>query len=192
MDQHNENISELVESLRQKEAMANAILGITSARRTAEAYKNDADQQEKRADQWQIAGVVSLALTALTALILPIYLGPGAGASWQDWLAFYALKGPFLGAFTALSVYALRQSSQHREREKDGRRLQNELTIFRPFIAELPEEEQAILVRQAVERYFPGHLLVEQPEGDERTNGGGTVTSVRVNGNATSARQARS
>ena len=80
---------------------------------------------------------------------------------------FFATRATLAVAIGGFAAFANKESGQHRKSERENRRLANELTTFRPFLAELSGEDSNEQVRQAVSRYYPGHQNASKPEETE-------------------------
>ena len=147
-----------LEFMKEQENRAREVLGITAATAAAGAYVEDADQQRKEADRWRRFAlsifVVLLGISSIAILADPI----GTDASAAEIVTYVAPRLP-IGIGLLATFYASRQSAHHRERERIARRLAVELTTFRPFIAELPEDQLRSEIREATRRYFRGVQL---------------------------------
>ncbi|MBM2826825.1 MAG: hypothetical protein HW403_889, partial [Dehalococcoidia bacterium] len=124
---------------------------------TAGAYLNDAQNQRGQAD---LLRVVSFVLGGVAAVfgyfsLLQLQLGPDAEVVTRIYQ--YAARTGILVLLVSFAVYAGRESSKHRSRENESKRLANQLSTFRPFLAELDSASRDDLVKGASERYFPGY-----------------------------------
>ena len=81
------------------------------------------------------------------------------------------MRTAIVGAVLALAGFAMRESGQHRSRETETKRLANELTTFRPFLAELDEDDRNQLVQEASLRYFPGYVVNKLGSSTARKDG---------------------
>ena len=70
---------------------------------------------------------------------------------------YYVTRTLIAGAVATIAGFAIKQSGHHRSRGDESKRLANQLSTFRPFLAEIDEVERNALVKEASERYFPGY-----------------------------------
>jgi len=146
----------LINTLQETAVKAAQILGITAASGTADAYLRDADQQRKQADLWRLVVIGSLLLTVVTGFVTLSLLDPPANVPVAQAVFYYVGRTTIVGGIVALAAYAIKESGQHRRRERNSKQLANELTTFRPFLAELGETELNEQIKLASPRYFPG------------------------------------
>lgn len=163
-----DNLAETAEAsvtyLQEQEARANEIVGVTAATATAGAYVKEADDQRLQADRWRL---VALGILFLLIVVSPLafLIDPlDTDASAVEVITYTTPRLP-VALFLYVVYYATRQSGDHRQRERNARRRALELTTFRPFLAELPEEEQHRLTGEASTRYFTGD---ESPPSGEK------------------------
>lgn len=143
---------------------AEELLGITAASGTAAAYQEEANRQARRADFSRYFAILGLMAAILIGYGTLQFLNPPTNANGTATIFFYIARTTLLAVAVALPAYAIRESSQHRARERHNRRLASELTTFRPFLAELPEAERNQLIKDASQRYFPGHESDDLPK----------------------------
>lgn len=77
---------------------------------------------------------------------------------------FFATRAPLALAIAGFAAFANKESGHHRRSERENRRLANELTTFRPFLAELSETDRNEQVKQAVGRYYTGQQNPGEPQ----------------------------
>ena len=147
----------LIGYLKQTADNAEQILGITAASATAGAYLTEADDQMNQANRWRWGAITAFVIAGLLGLGLLIWPGIGSEGSLTEIIRFYVTRLTVVIGVAGLGVYLVRESNQHRNRERDSRRLANELTTFRPFLSEIPESERNELVKEASQRYFMGN-----------------------------------
>lgn len=147
----------LIGYLKQTADNAEQILGITAASATAGAYLSEADRQKRQADGWRWGAVAAFIVAGILGIALLIWPGISADGDFSNIVRFYLTRLTVVLGAVGLGLYLVRESGQHRNRERENKRLANELTTFRPFLAEITAEERNELVKQASERYFLGN-----------------------------------
>lgn len=148
---------DLINYLSETAENAASILGVTAASVTSEAYLNEAKEQKNQANFWRWIGIGSLLGTIIVGVSTLLWLNPETGSSTSRVVSFYVGRTAIVGAVVALAGFAIRESGQHRSRERENKRLANQLSTFRPFLSELDEEDRNRLVQEASSRYFPGY-----------------------------------
>jgi hypothetical protein len=144
-----EEIRRLTEIREQAEAHADAVANTG----TATAFGKDASRERKAADLWRYVAITLGLLAAAVAGILLLWRPFETGSLSAPSVVGRVTVALVLGA---LATYAGNQSSQHRHRDIRSRRLELELTAFRPFIEGLDETTKARLRTDFVERLFKG------------------------------------
>ncbi len=155
-DQRSEG-EELVEFLTKTKTDAESILAITAAAGMADTYLKDAEEQKSKADRWRIIVIIGGLLALVGGITTLVQLAPPVGATVMETAFFYTSRTAILLVPFALVVFLIRAEAQHRNREQESKRLGKELTTLRPFLAELPEDQRNDKIKEATERYFPGH-----------------------------------
>ena len=135
---------------------AEGIVAQIAAQGMAGSYLEEEERQRDSADLWRLVAVASFGLTVIVAFIAFGVFGFTPGSTAGELAAFYALRTAVLGPSAALAFYAIRESSLHRTRERDSKRLASQLMAIRPFLAEIPEPERAAELKSAAGRFFPG------------------------------------
>ena len=135
---------------------AEEILGVVAASATADAYLKDAEQQRRQADLLRIAAVGALIAAVAVGLVMFFAVDLADSASVTKTLFSFVKPVGFVAAVLAVAGFLVRESSQHRGREIVNKRLANQMTTFRPFLAEIPEAERNELIKEASKRYFQG------------------------------------
>ena len=146
-----------VKVLQEREAEAARVLGVVAASKVAGAYLEEADQQRHQADKWRIGALLAVGLLLMYAIIIAAFSRPGSDLSLTQWITYSIVRYPIGVIIGAPFFYLHKQSAAHRRREQIARRLGVELTAFRPFLAELNEEERKKLIAEAQYRFFPGY-----------------------------------
>lgn len=148
----------ILAALEEHETRAARIVGVTAAAGVAGAYNTEAKEQKTEADRWRLVAAAVLAMLLLGAILVPI-LGPPDETSTAEILSFSGPRVAIGGALLAVFTYAARESGKHRDRERNARQRGMELTAFRPFLAELPEQDVHGEIKAATGRYFRGDEL---------------------------------
>jgi hypothetical protein len=148
--------SALAASLEEKLNRANEILGFTAAANVAQAYIEEGASQKKEADKWRLIALCIIGALAVVAFISFVVLKPDAGFSTEDYVRYALVRLPVFVVLAPAIPWVLKQSSEHREREHFARLRGQELTSFRPFLAELTEAERQTVIKDASARFFKG------------------------------------
>lgn len=129
------------------------IHGLVATDGVAGGYNKTATTEQKVANRWRNIAMIALALTA-GSVLLRLHLGfdltEVGGVNWAEAIASISLTGVFLAA----AVYASKQSSMHRNNEKQMRWFALEVKAIDPFLSSLPVEVQQKLKAQFSERIF--------------------------------------
>jgi hypothetical protein len=120
------------------------VIGATG---TSSAYGKEATAQAQQANFWRWVAVA----VGLLALVVA---GWAILESGSQSAARTAAKTAGTLAVLGVAGYAAGQSADHRRRKVAARRLELELTVFGPFIQELPTERQIEVRTAVVERLF--------------------------------------
>jgi len=145
-----------VNELDDHEARAAQIVGVAAASKVAGGYLEEAEEQKRQADRWRYGALAFVAMLIGYAVFLALVAPPAANPSVAEWLRYLATKASLGGLIGAPFFYARGQSARHRGREEQAKRLALELTSFRPFLSELPEQQRSNEIVAATPRYFPG------------------------------------
>lgn len=143
-----------LQSLEKQEQRAAEIVGVTAAAGVTGAYIKEADEQRRQADIWRGIAVAVAVVVVIYAWVIAL-IAPSADMSAADTAVYALTRSPgFLIA--VVFPYAVRQSGHHRQREQAARRRAMQLTAFRPFLAELPEDQRNQELIDGSKRFFPG------------------------------------
>lgn len=153
-----------VQSLEKQEQRAAEIVGVTAAAGVTGSHTKEADEQRLQADMWRWIAIGVALLVTMYAGAVALITPPSADMSAADIAAYAFTRGPFGLLIGLLIPYAMRQSGHHRRREQLARRRAMELTAFRPFLAELPEEERNAQIIEGSKRFFPGDTMPPSEE----------------------------
>ena len=146
-----------IESLRGYEEQASRVLGVTAASGVAGSYLNEAKEQRREADVWRVLAFVVAAVLFIGTVVSTVVSPPSSDSSATALAVFAAIRLPVGSVIAGAFFYAIRQSGHHRDREQRSKHLAMQLTAFRPFLAELPEDQVVIQLVEAVKRFFPGY-----------------------------------
>jgi len=152
----NERAARLEGHLDDLVSRAEGVLGISAAANVSGAAVQEAEEQRAAADQQRKVGLGALAVGALTAagaLALSL-VDPPSDLGGSETLVLLLTRFGVTGFVGAIAAYALKESGKHRDRERAARQTFIDLSSFRPFLAELSEDEQRIETRIAVRRHF--------------------------------------
>jgi archaellum component FlaC len=161
--------AQAVRTLQDFEDQARNIVAVTAASGVAGSYVAVAREQPRQANLWRWIALILLVLVFVSVSASTLIHSPlGAGnLSAQDFAEYGLTRIPIVLALTGLWGYAARESSRHRRREAEAERLATELTSFRPFLAELPRDQQQEIVKEASRRYFKGWELPPNTDGED-------------------------
>jgi hypothetical protein len=153
---------EIMALLEEKKQEAIEMVDAEAASSTAGAFKGEAEEQKKQADQWRkfalIGGSITV-LVALAAVVLAIVeIGDGPSMIVAKVTAVTLLLG--------IAGYAAGQSGQHRRREQRARRLYMQMVAFKPFSEPLPDPEKKDARKEFIERMFVGDPGEDNQDGE--------------------------
>ena len=154
----------------QARSMLEEVAGASSA----EHYSTQRASQKKAADLWRRIGVGSSILLVLAAGWIFSDSDSAAEGSSVVWLV---ARSGLIGSILLLALYSLRQSGQHRSREKEIDRVANELVLLWPFMSRLPDEDRKQLMMHITPLYFKGGISV-QDEGDKQPPSTGVLAQM--------------
>ena len=147
---------EVLASLRVLEDQAKQITGVAAAAGVTGAYIKEAQEQRTEADTWRRWASAFLLFTVVGALVTTIWSPLNGNVSTQKIVEYGLTRVPIVVILGGIFTYAANQSGHHRTREQRARRRALELTAFRPFIGELPIEDQHALIKETAQKYFRG------------------------------------
>jgi hypothetical protein len=146
----------MVTSLEEQEERARQIVGVTAASGAAGSYVKEATEQRQEADTWRRVAVALGLLLLAGAFVSGIVSPPSGNMSVGEAVSFFSVRLSVGGALGGVIYFIISQSDEHRRRERSAKRLADQLTAFRPFLAELNDAERNILISEAWRRFFPG------------------------------------
>ncbi len=144
---------ELVTLLKGFKDEAEELVGLTGTLTRANAYREAAKSENRRA--WIWSGVAATALIALSAVAfrtLWTYTN-GTHAAGIDWSGF-SIRLYTLFALTGLAFYAGRQGEIHRNAERQNRRLFSDLATVSPFLSDIDPEKREAIIEEIARRIF--------------------------------------
>lgn len=159
----------LIQQIEAIRMQANEVLGLSAAATTVEAYRADATEQKQAADRWRQVATAGLAVALGWVIFLALgsiwidALKPTMTTDGWELLREYSPRLSILVVAGALAAYAADQSGDHRRREERSRLIANQLTTFRPFLAEVDPAQRERLTIDLAGRLFDG-----VPEGAAR------------------------
>lgn len=128
---------------------AEMLVGVIGAKGIIHGYQGVANQEAETGRRWEMLAVSSMGLLALFGLYA-FWLAHQENFNWH-FLAARALAVIPLGVFAA---YAAHKAEQHRQIERNSRRMELELAAINPYLATLPSETQYEVKRLLAERFF--------------------------------------
>ena len=149
-----EDSDELRRELGEQLAEAKRVLGFSAAASTYEANASEARRQEQTANRWRWIGIGLLIAAVAAAIALLVWRGPSDDMTLANMFVFFLPRLGVTSLIGAIAAYALRESGRHRARERLARQAAIDIQSFRPFLAELPEDERNEEIRLASRRQF--------------------------------------
>ncbi len=153
---------EIMALLEEKKQEAIEMVDAEATSSTAGAFKTEAKEQKKQADQWRLFALIGgffAVLVALAAVVLAVEeIGDGASMIVAKVTAVTLLLG--------IAGYAAGQSGQHRRREQRARRLYMQMVAFKPFSEPLPDPEKKDARKEFIERMFVGDPREDHKDGE--------------------------
>ena len=146
--------SAMLAELEELLAEAKRVLSFSAAASTYEANASEAQRQEARANQWRWIGIGALMAAAGVAIGLLVVMSPPDNMNLASMFVFFLPRLGITSFMGAIAAYAIREAGRHRERERLARQAAVDIASFRPFLAELPEDERNEEVRHAARRQF--------------------------------------
>jgi hypothetical protein len=129
---------------------------------TAGAFKGEAEEQKKQADQWRKFALIGGSITVLVALAAVVL----AIAEIGDGPSMIVAKVTAVTLLLGIAGYAAGQSGQHRRREQRARRLYMQMVAFKPFSEPLPDPEKKDARKEFIERMFVGDPGEDNQDGE--------------------------
>jgi hypothetical protein len=115
----------------------------------AGGYKIVADDEKKQADRLRILAILAL-LGAIGATIFAVAHGVAHGFEVDTFFAKWAISVPF----AALASYAAVESSKHRDRATQNRKIELQLASLDTYLVNLDEEQQEAIKAKLADRFF--------------------------------------
>ncbi len=156
-----EESAQILTSLREQETTARELVDLVATSSTAGAYGNEAGEQRSVADRLRRLALVTFGGAVVLAMLITAW---ALRYGLDPWLL--AAKAGLIVLMVSVAGYLSRQSSHHREREVQARRLYLQLTAFGPFAAPLGEDRGRGARVDFMERVFVG-------EAEAKGNGNG-------------------
>jgi hypothetical protein len=151
---------EELHTMRDQSAELVGAIGVTG---TAERYREEANNQRDRANNWRWLAIVG----GLGAVGIAIFAAATASDPMANDTLVFIGKLAIGVALGGIAAYAAKQSGRHRDREEAARAMKLDLTAFNTFIEPLPgdkqDEERVALGR----RIFGQHYITQELKGKE-------------------------
>lgn len=162
-----ERLQKVLDYFLERQRLSDQILGAEAASKTAGAYLEEARSQGRQA-LWWTGGAVVVWLSAIgLSLCLALQFTSSASElSVSQLVAADSARIAVGGVAVTFAVWVMKQVGHHREREREASAIASELTTLRPFIAELVSEERDQILKQVVDRYFPGKGRISGGQSD--------------------------
>ena len=138
------------------------IVGIINTNVFSHKYKDVADDAHTRATIWHritVGLMITTALFAFYALILTVN-------NTTNWIVLVAKIFTTTTLVTS-AAYTARQASKQEKVERYARQIEMELVAIDPFIASLPEAQQAIIKEDLSKKLFGNTNVMEMNSKDE-------------------------
>lgn len=144
---------ELLTLLEGFKVQAEELVGLTGTLTRANAYRESAKSENRRA--WIWSGVAATALIALSAVAFRTLwnYSNGTHPAGIDWSGF-SIRLYTLFALTGLAYYAGRQGEIHRNAERQNRRLFSDLATVSPFLSDIEPEKREAIIEEIARRIF--------------------------------------
>lgn len=137
-----------LERLTALERQAAELVDVISIEGTATGYARYAQQERKAAWVWS-AGAVALGLGGFFVILWALH-GVEATTSWRE-IITKIVASLTLGG---IATYCGNQSSQHRQQERQAKRMELDIAALNPFINNLQKEDQDKIRATFAERMF--------------------------------------
>ena len=175
-EQFQQRLNPIMENAEGFRDQARSMLEEVAGASSAEHYAKNRSGQKEAADRWRRIGLGAAVLLVLAASWIFFDADSAPEGSSVVWLV---ARSGLVGSILLVVLYALRQSGQHRAREKEIDRVANELVLLWPFMSRLPDEDRKNLMLHITPLYFKGGISV-QDEGDGHSAGtGGLLQRLR-------------
>lgn len=142
--QSRQQVEKLVGEINRMRDESADLVGVIGTIGTGDRYGKEAHLQKGAADTWR-RGAVVLGLVSVLGVLAALFDKHPAPETYGGKLALSLIVG-------GVATYAANQSKSHRDRERQARSLELELTAFSPFIEPLSkdqrEEERIIMTRR--------------------------------------------
>lgn len=156
-DQHLEvsksQAHELISLLEGFKDQAEELVGLTGTLTRANAYREAAKSENRRAWIWSVVAAAALISLSVVAFRTLWTYTNGAHPAGVDWSGF-SIRLYTLFALTGLAFYAGRQGEIHRNAERQNRRLFADLASVSPFLSDLDPEKREAIIEEIARRIF--------------------------------------
>jgi len=158
-------VGELTREATDLQSKANQLLGFTGAASVAKAFIDEAESQRKEADRWRLIGLFVFALFGVGAFVAFALFPPDPSFDSLDFVRYAFIRLPVFLALAPAVRWLIGQANEHRQRERAARIRGQELSAFRPFVAELDQDGLYDAIEAASIRYFRGDWTADSPSG---------------------------
>jgi hypothetical protein len=150
-----------IETLQEHCDHAKKIVDIISNVGITGNYQKIADQEKKTANKLRIIAITFFSAAVIAGIAALVGSFRCETFSWE--MALFRVVAA--GIFTAPGIYCATESSKHRRKEQENRKLELELASITPFLEKLKDDEEAKGIRvKLAHRYFGNHVS-EDSEG---------------------------
>ena len=151
-----ERFDKQFEQLEQKGKQASDILSLVAGEALGGQYRREQSTQGWLAWLFTMLGIGSVIALIYIGVILFIGEADDIAKSLSEVAGRFLRQSPLIGALVAIATILLRRAAYHRSREERAKRIADELTLLRPFVDTLPEDQRNTLLYLVAPRYFLG------------------------------------
>lgn len=148
------DVEAVLAEVRSRRDEVEELYGVITDTSTTGAFRDEAREQKKAADDWRKVAIgfgLAAAVLAVAFIVLSA-LAPDKASSTSAIIA--KVTATLVAA--GIAAYAGRQSGRHREREEEAKRLELELVAFPPFIDSLDDDQKRDVRKEFADRAFRG------------------------------------
>lgn len=129
----------LLDELEKSRDKAVDLVGVVANTGTAAHFQQVADHERKAADIWRLVAVGLAGIAVLVAFVTAFSASQTPDLDWQHLLA----KALITLSIAGVAAYAGRQSSEHREQERQARHTELQLKAIGAFLETMDEAQRA-------------------------------------------------
>lgn len=152
------------------EEQSRKILGAVGINATATDYGKYAQNQNSTANKWRLGAAIAFCIAGVVfvSAMAATFLGLGPRLDWWE-MALQRIGAPV--GVAGIGLFFASESKQHRKEERKARGTELTLVALEPFIANLPEKQQAVIRYETAQTLFSSN---DEKEG--KVSGGFTST----------------